>query len=150
MGILDKFKKKASKAPDAPKAQEKPEVKVKAEPKKPEVKESTADFYKKERTGGKKKQNRAYRLLLRPVVSEKASYLGMYCQYVFEVAPEANKIEIKKAISSLYNVDVQKVRIVNAKGKQVRYGRIQGKTSGWKKAIVTLKNGQKLELYEGV
>ena len=158
MGILDKFKKKKPSASSGPseaktekkKAEEKmPEVK--AEAKKPEAKESTASLYgKKEKSTGKKKVNRSYRLLLKPVVSEKASYLGMYGQYVFKVAGNANKIEIKKAINSLYNVDVEKVRIVTVGGKQVRYGKVRGETSSWKKAIVTLKAGQKLELYEGV
>ncbi len=157
MGFFDRFKKnvakdsKVTKVAEVPEASRKKETKEKSiESKKQEVKGGTASLYKKEKTAGKKSSSQAYRLLIKPVVSEKASHLGAFNQYIFEVAPAANKIEIKKAVNNLYNVDVAKVRIITMPGKKIRYGRTQGQTSGWKKAIVTLKPGQKLELYEGV
>ena len=61
-----------------------------------------------------------------------------------------NKVEVKKAIRTIYNVEPIKVNIANFSGKSVRYGRIKGKTKNWKKAIVTLKQGDKIEVYEGV
>ena len=61
-----------------------------------------------------------------------------------------NKVEIKKAIRTIYNVDPIKINVSNFSGKQVRYGRMSGKMKDWKKAVVTLKAGEKIEVYEGV
>lgn len=91
-----------------------------------------------------------YNILVKPLVTEKATDLSMYNQYVFEVATSANKVEIKKAIEGIYGVKAQKVHIVNMFGKGVRYGRAKGKTRGWKKAIVTLKQGDKIDVFTGV
>jgi large subunit ribosomal protein L23 len=71
-------------------------------------------------------------------------------KYVFAVSPKANKVEIKKAIRTIYNVDPIKINILNLSGRSVRYGRTSGRTKNWKKAVITLKKGDKIEIYEGV
>ncbi|MBU4422022.1 50S ribosomal protein L23 [Patescibacteria group bacterium] len=91
-----------------------------------------------------------YRVLVKPLITEKVSDMAVLGKYSFQIKPKANKIMVKKAISALYNVKVRDVRIINVVGKSVRYGRHTGKRSDWKKAIVTLAPGEKLEIYEGV
>jgi large subunit ribosomal protein L23 len=86
------------------------------------------------------------RILLRPIITEKATQLAAQNQYVFEVAQKANKIEIKKAVKELYNFWPLKVNIIKVKGKEVRYGRSRGRTKNRTKAIVTLKKGEKIDL----
>ncbi|HYM81515.1 MAG TPA: 50S ribosomal protein L23 [Candidatus Limnocylindria bacterium] len=71
-------------------------------------------------------------------------------QYHFEVARAANKIEIKRAIESLFSVKVAEVRTMQMRGKIKRQGRFSGKRSDWKKAVVTLKPDQKIELFEQI
>jgi len=88
----------------------------------------------------------AYRILLRGVVSEKASLLAGRSQYIFMVQPQANKISIKRAISRLYGVTPLAVNIVNVRGKALRYGRTEGRTKDWKKAVVTLKSGDRIDV----
>ncbi|PIR66667.1 MAG: 50S ribosomal protein L23 [Parcubacteria group bacterium CG10_big_fil_rev_8_21_14_0_10_36_14] len=91
-----------------------------------------------------------YRVLLKPLITEKISDMAVLGKYAFQIKMDANKIMVKKAVSALYGVKVRDVRIVNVLGKSVRYGRHTGKRSDWKKAIVTLAPGEKLEIYEGV
>jgi len=67
-------------------------------------------------------------------------------QYVFKVFPDANKIEIKKAIKEIYGADVEEVRIINVPRKKRRRGRIEGWRKGYKKAIVKIKEGQTIEI----
>ncbi|MBT4121638.1 50S ribosomal protein L23 [bacterium] len=92
----------------------------------------------------------AYKVLIKPLVTEKGTFLATENKYLFEVGLKANKKQIKKAIKATYNVDVTKVNIIPVKGKKVRYGKVKGKTKNRKKAIVTLKKGQTIEVYEGV
>lgn len=92
----------------------------------------------------------AYRVLLKPLVTEKGTYLGATNKYLFAVSPQTNKTEIKKAVKAVYGVMPVKVNIVNLGGKNVRYGRVKGQTKDKKKAIITLKKGDKIEVYEGV
>ncbi len=90
-------------------------------------------------------------IILRPVLTEKAMQLKeKENKIVVEVARDANKIEIKKAFESLFNVKVKKVATVNVKPKKKRLGRFEGRTRAWKKAIVTLREGEKLDFIEGV
>lgn len=93
---------------------------------------------------------RAQGVVLRPIVSEKSTMLSALNQYVFEVNPEANRIEIKKGIETLYNVHVVRVNTIPEKGKFVRYGRTAGWTKKRKKAIITLLQGEKIEVSKGV
>jgi large subunit ribosomal protein L23 len=93
-------------------------------------------------------------IIKRPIITEKAMKLGEKGQYVFEVFPDANKIQIKKAIENLFEVNVVSVRTLNVKGKNkmrmTRRGIMRGKTALKKKAYVTLKQGQTIELVAGV
>ena len=94
--------------------------------------------------------SRADRVLLRPLVTEKATNLGELNQYVFVVADKANKIEVAKAIYDVYKVKPLSVNIVKVKGKKVSRGRISGRRKDFKKAVVTLKKGETISVYEGV
>jgi large subunit ribosomal protein L23 len=89
-------------------------------------------------------------VLKRPLLSEKSSLLADKGQYVFEVIPSANKIEIRKAIEDRYRVGVTSVRTVTIRPKQkvqlTRRGYVQGKTATRKKAIISLKPGQKIDV----
>lgn len=87
------------------------------------------------------KDPKLYKLIERPVITEKASSLAGFNQYVFRAWQKANKIEIRKAIEKLYGVKVQEVKIINAVGKKRQVGRFEGFKPGYKKAIVTLKKG---------
>jgi large subunit ribosomal protein L23 len=92
-----------------------------------------------------------YDMILRPVVTEKTSdQKEEDNQVTFEVAPSANRIEIKRAVEAIFNVKVEAVRTMNVKGKIKRRGRILGKRKDRKKAIVTLMPGQSIEFFEGV
>lgn len=86
------------------------------------------------------------RILKAPLVTEKATDLAKGNQYLFKVFPKTNKSEIKKAIENLYNVDVLDVKIVKVPRKRIRIGRIMGWRKGYKKAIVKIKEGQKIEV----
>jgi large subunit ribosomal protein L23 len=85
-------------------------------------------------------------IIIRPILTEKARELSEKGEYVFEVAKTSNKNEIKKAIEELFNVKVEKVKVVNLPQKIKRLGRVFGKKSGIKKAIVKLKEGQKIDI----
>ncbi len=93
-----------------------------------------------------------YKIIFRPVITEKSTWLKEINRAIcFEVAPHANKIEIKEAIEQLFKVKVENVRIVKKKGKRKRVGRNEGKTKDWKKAYVKLKEGEKMiEYFEAV
>jgi large subunit ribosomal protein L23 len=93
-------------------------------------------------------------ILKRPIVTEKLTALQDKGTYAFEVVPTANKIEIARAVEKKFNVTVLNVRTVNCKGKMktqmTRKGRFSGRTSAWKKAIVRLKEGDKIEFFQNV
>lgn len=91
-----------------------------------------------------------YQVLVRPLVTEKTMALGEENKYVFEVAREANKAQIKEAVEKLFDVTVVTVRTMNVKGKQRRWGRTPYKTRDWKKAIVTVQDGDSITFFEGV
>lgn len=90
-------------------------------------------------------------IVLKPLVTEKSSNLRQKeNKYAFGVARNANKIEIKRAVESLFNVKVKDVRTVLVRGKVKRMGVFSGKRPDWKKAIVTLEQGQTIDLFEQV
>lgn len=92
-----------------------------------------------------------YRIIRKPIVTEKSNDLkDENNQIVLEVAPEANKPEIKKAVERLFKVTVLSVRTQNRQGKRKRLGRSVGRRKNWKKAIVSLKEGSRVEFFEGV
>jgi len=88
----------------------------------------------------------SYQTLKGLVITEKMSMLGPYNKYAFKVDSHANKIDIKKAIEEVYKVKVKKVNTIKIKGKKRRVRWQEGRTAGWKKAIVTLKPGDKIEI----
>ena len=94
----------------------------------------------------------ATQVILAPVITEKSTGLKEAGRILcFRVARQANKIEIKNAVESLFKVKVSEVRTLNAHGKWKRMGRYAGRRSDWKKAYVTLAEGQKMiEYFEGV
>ena len=96
-------------------------------------------------------------IIQRPVVSEKSIDQSTHGKYTFRVHPDANKIQIKAAIEELYQAEKITVVAVNVltkrpktKTRGTRRGRITGRVSGWRKAVVTLAPGQKIQFFEGV
>lgn len=94
----------------------------------------------------------SYDIILRPIITEQSTEHVDLKKYVFEVAPNANKIEIKKAVEEIFGVEVNKVTTLNMKGKKKRMGRYpEGTRKDWKKAVVKLTDGSKtIEFFEGL
>jgi len=88
----------------------------------------------------------AFRVLKAPHITEKATDLTASNQYVFKIYPRANKVDVKKAIEKVFGVDVTGVRVINIPKKKRRLGKIKGFKEGYKKAIVKIKEGQKIEV----
>lgn len=92
----------------------------------------------------------AHQIIRRPLVTEKSTQQKEKSnQYAFEVDPKANKIEIQSAVERLFKVKVFQVRTCSVLGKMKRIGRKYGKRPDWKKAIVTLKEGDRIDFFEG-
>ena len=92
-----------------------------------------------------------YEVIVRPVVTEKSTdQLERNQAYTFVVARQANKHEIAGAVEKLFNVKVRDVRTMNYRGKDRRVGRTIGRRASWKKAVVTLAEGDSIQLFEGV
>ena len=92
-----------------------------------------------------------YEVIKGPHITEKATLLKeKYRQVVFKVDPRATKIDIKRAVETIFKTKVVKVRTMNVRGKKKRFGRIEGKKPDWKKAIVTIAPGEDLEKFSGV
>lgn len=89
-------------------------------------------------------------IVLRPVVTEKSARLASEGKYVFAVAKTANRVAIRQAIKELYGVMPTSVNVSTVRGKAVRRGKIRGKRSSWKKAIISVPSGSLLNVYEGV
>ena len=136
MAILDFLKKK------------KPKEKKREQKRTPELKvqEKEKKVKKISKTKPKKHPSLVYPVLKEPHITEKATQLSQKNQYIFKVYPRANKAEIKKAIEDLFDVNVVGVRIVNIPRKQRRLGRISGFRKGYKKAIIKIRKGQKIEI----
>lgn len=92
----------------------------------------------------------AYRILVKPLITEKATNLAAENKYAFVISGKANKIEVAKAIKAVYGIKPVKINIVNVLGKKVRRGKISGVKNNWRKAIVTLPKGETIKIYEGV
>ncbi|MFA6307843.1 MAG: 50S ribosomal protein L23 [Patescibacteria group bacterium] len=145
MGLFNKKTSSSAKATDDKKNDNKKVIT------KPVIKDSTKKSAEKsERKSVTSKNATAYRFLLRPIISEKATVGAADGKYTFEVAIKANKVAIKKAIQEVYGVLPTAVNIINKRGKSVSFGRRHGSTSNIKKAIVTLKKGDSIKLYEGI
>lgn len=92
-----------------------------------------------------------HHIIKRAIVTEKSTILKEASnQYIFEVDVRSNKIEIGHAIEKLFKVNVLDVKIMNMLGKKKRLGRVIGKTKSWKKAIITLAPGSRIEVHEGI
>ena len=94
-------------------------------------------------------------IIIKPIVTEKMTGLGeKYSRYGFRVSPKANKLEIKDAVESMYNVSVESVNTMQVSGKNKRRftkaGIIKGKSASYKKAIVTLKKGEVIDYYSNI
>jgi large subunit ribosomal protein L23 len=95
-------------------------------------------------------QERLLKVILAPVISEKSTRLAdKHNQVAFRVLPDATKEEIGAAVASLFKVEVAGVQVMNVKGKIKRSGRIMGRRDNWKKAYVTLKQGQDIDFTSG-
>ncbi len=92
----------------------------------------------------------ATKYILRPLITEKGTYAAANNTYMFAVLPHASKPAIKQAIEKLYSVRVIKIRTSRYDGKKVRSGRIEGQRSNFKKAFVTVAQGQSIALHKGV
>lgn len=92
----------------------------------------------------------AHQIVVRPLITEKNTNLMSLNKYCFEVDRDANKFQIKQAIESIFKVKVTNVHTLNMRGKKRRRGMRYGYTADWKKAIVTLAEGDRIELFEGV
>lgn len=89
-----------------------------------------------------------HEIIVRPLITEKNTNLMVYNKYSFEVLRDSSKPEIKKAVETIFNVTVTKVHTMNVRGKLKRRGREVGYTREWKKAIVTLAPGERIEIFE--
>lgn len=89
-----------------------------------------------------------YDIIVRPIITEKSSVLTEAGKYTFEVKQGANKVEVKKAIEEIFKVNVVSVNIVNVRRKARRVGRYEGYRPAVKKAVITLAEGQTLDVFE--
>lgn len=91
-----------------------------------------------------------YDIIKRPIITEKTNIQKEASnQVTFEIDPRSNRIEVKRAVEKIFNVEVADIRTMNVKGKPKRRGRIMGRRRNWKKAVVTLMPGQRIEFFEG-
>lgn len=99
---------------------------------------------------GHTKGHHAWRVLVRPLVSEKAANASAHQQYMFVIASSASKGDVRRAIAEAYGVWPIAVNTAWVRGKDLRYGNATGTTKKWKKAVVTLPKDKKIQIYEGV
>ncbi|MDO8551325.1 MAG: 50S ribosomal protein L23 [bacterium] len=136
MALLDIFKKKK-----AEKKIKKKSVRIEEPAVRPHPKAGPSRAEKPKKILGE-----SYKILEKAHVTEKATALTEKNQYIFNVFPRSNKNQIKKAVEDVYGIDVVAVRIINIPKKKRRLGRIEGWRQGYKKAIVKIKEGQKIEV----
>lgn len=98
----------------------------------------------------KNKFSNSYKILVKPLITEKGSDLGALNKYIFEISPKANKIEVARAIKDVYGINPVSVNIMNVQGKIVTRGRYSGRRKNTKKAVVTLPKGKTIQVYEGI
>ncbi len=134
MAFKDFFKRK--KEPEKKKKDKSSEVLVEEKKKKPVKK-----------TRKKTDEGFAYRILKSPHITEKATDLAKDNRYIFKVYEKANKPEIKKSVEKLYDVDVLSVKIIKVAPKKRIFKGIRGERKGYKKAVVEIKKGQKIEIF---
>ena len=92
-----------------------------------------------------------YQVVIKPLVTEKGTMMLSQGNWVtFRVHPDANKIEVREAIQKIFSVSVLQVNTQIVRGKRKRFGKTMGQSKAWKKAMVRLKEGDKIEIFEGV
>ena len=94
--------------------------------------------------------NKSYKIILKPIVTEKATKLSEFNKVVFEVTSKSNKNEVKSAVEKLFSVKVKSVNIINIKGKVKRFKGVLGKRNDIKKAVITLEEGNTIDISAGV
>ena len=154
--LLDRLRKKAKGLTDANKFsgrhKEKSQANVKAQQiekikeKQAKIVSQPVAVVENKSADKKRKTKSASFVLVSPQITEKAVNLQDDNQYVFKVTAKANKSEVKKAVEGVYNVDVLKVRMINIPAKKKRLGRTMGWQAGYKKAIVSVRKGQIIEI----
>ena len=107
-------------------------------------------FKKKIKEQEEKPTSKIYDLIRKPLVTEKGTLLSNNSQIVFLVPMDASKLKVKKAVESLFKVNVEKVNIIISKGKKKRFKGRLGKRKNEKKAIISLKKGQKIDITTGI
>ena len=107
-------------------------------------------IFKKKQDSKKKIKIKSYDLIFRPIVTEKATTLSSFSQFILSVPINSNKNDIKNAVESLFGVNVKKVNLIISKGKTKRFKGIMGKRKDVKKAIISLEKGQKIDITTGV
>ena len=131
----------------------------KKEEKKPDQKDAVKEEKEVKKTSAVKSEKKkeisaliklSNKVLIEPWITEKSHDLMAVNKYIFKVNKNSNKRSVKKAVEDLYQVEVIAVHVVNVRPKSRTFGRVTGWKSGYKKAIVTLKEGNKIELFEGV
>ena len=154
MGLLNKILKTDKAEVEKPQVDASSEVKVEKKEKTvaSEAKKAPAKkaVVKTDRKATKRDDERAYKVISHPLITEKATDLAQINKYVFAVPVNVNKNEISKTIANIYGVKPLKVNVILKRGKKVRYGRRFGRTKDFKKAIVTLSPEDRIEVYEGV
>ncbi|HBO99964.1 MAG: 50S ribosomal protein L23 [Candidatus Uhrbacteria bacterium GW2011_GWF2_41_16] len=161
MGFLDRFKKKKEQEIESgiqASVSDSSEEKGEATPSTLEKKEDGEGKFVAKKTKSTKEIKKSVRqipehlsqVLIRPVVTEKTAGLTAIGQYTFMVDRKANRLQVRQAVRAVYGVLPVEVRIQNIRREPVRFGRRFGKQKAWKKAIVSLPAGQKIEVYEGV
>jgi len=148
MALLDflKKKKEIEKAKKSEKKSEKISAVKKTEPVKEKIEPASRPKGYPASAGKAKNAKFSYEAIKQPHISEKASYLAEKDQYIFEISPNYNKNEIKKAVEGIYGVDVLSVNMIKIPAKKRRLGKTEGWRKAYKKAIVKIKNGQKIEI----
>ena len=147
---VDELKEKVDKPESSKETKPEKEKKAKKEPKEKKTKKEVVKKEKVSTKSAKVVRATLSKSILSPVITEKATYLAAQNKYVFRVDPNATRVEIKIAFRELYGVLPEKVNIVRMRGNRVRFGRIRGKQSSWKKAIITVPKGKEIQVYEGV
>ncbi len=150
MGLLDKLTKKK----EVIKALDKKSAESSVEEKNDDIIVSDATDTKNVKKKAVKKNttihSNAYKILVRPIISEKALSGESEGVYTFEVSLDSTKVGIKKAVQTVYGVLPKKVHIMNMDGKRVRFGRVLGRRKDWKKAMIFLPKGKTINIHEGV
>jgi len=132
MPIRDIFKKRIK-----PEKKEKPKI----------TEEKTIEKEAPQKRKIRKVPDLAYKILRGPHITEKSTELTEKNQYVFKVYANANKVEIKRAIKQIYNVDVLDAKIINVPKRPRKFGKTPGFRKGYKKAIIKIKEGQKIDIF---